>query len=222
VVLLAEQEQYEAFSTIYTMLIINVGVALVAVLIAIVASLFIARNIAAPLADLAETAKQVASGDLEHVVQMDRQDEIGVLAQQFNSMTAQLHEFVGGLEQRVNERTGELERRSAYLQASTEVGRAASSILDSDQLIRRAVELIRERFDLYYVGLFLVDETREWAVLQAGTGEAGRAMLARGHRLRVGEGMVGWSVAHAQARIALEAEEDAVRKVAPELPETRS
>jgi len=222
VVLLAEQEQYEAFSAIYTMLGINVGVALVAVLIAIVASLFIARNIASPLADLSETAKQIASGDLEHVVQMDREDEIGVLAQQFNSMTAQLRELVGSLEQRVSERTRELERRSAFLQASAEVGRAASSILDSDQLIQRVVELIRERFDLYYVGLFLVDETREWAVLRAGTGEAGRAMLARGHRLRVGEGMVGWSVAHAQARIALEAEEDTVRKVAPELPETRS
>lgn len=222
VALLAEQEQYEAFSTIYTMLVINVGVALVAVLIAIVASLFIARNIAAPLADLAKTAEQIAGGDLEHVVQMEREDEIGVLAQQFNSMTAQLREFVGSLEQRVSERTRELERRSAYLQTSTEVGRAASSILDSDQLIRRVVELIRERFDLYYVGLFLIDETREWAVLRAGTGEAGRAMLARGHRLRVGEGMVGWSVAHAQARIALEADADAVRKVAPELPETRS
>jgi GAF domain-containing protein len=47
-------------------------------------------------------------------------------------------------------------------------------------------------------------------------------MLARGHRLKVGEGMIGWSIAHAQARIALEAEEDAVRKVAPELPDTRS
>ena len=116
----------------------------------------------------------------------------------------------------------DLQRRSAQLEASAEVGRAATTILETDQLIRQAVELIRERFGLYYVGLFLVDETGEWAVLRAGIGEAGQAMLARGHRIRIGEGMVGWSVAHAQARIALDVGEDAVRLATAELPDTRS
>lgn len=116
----------------------------------------------------------------------------------------------------------ELEERSIQLEASAEVGRAATSILDIDQLTRQVVDSIRERFDLYYVGLFLVDETDEWAVLQAGTGEAGRAMLARGHQIKVGEGMVGWSVAHSQARVTLEAAEDAVRLATAELPDTRS
>jgi GAF domain-containing protein/HAMP domain-containing protein len=222
VALVAEQEQNEAFSSTYTMLAINAGVALIALFIAVLASLFIARNIATPLADLAQTSEQIAAGDLEQIAKVHREDEIGVLAQHFNSMTAQLRGLVGSLEQRVAERTSELERRSTYMQASAEVGRAASSILDSDQLIRRVVGLIREGFDLYYVGLFLVDEVGEWATLRAGTGEAGRTMLARGHRLKVGEGMIGWSIAHAQARIALEAEEDVVRKVAPELPDTRS
>jgi GAF domain-containing protein len=115
-----------------------------------------------------------------------------------------------------------LEERSTQLEASAEVSRAATSILEIDRLIQQVVELIRERFDLYYVGLFLTDEAGEWAVLRAGTGEAGRAMLARGHRIKIGEGMVGWSVAHAQARVALEAVEDAVRLATAELPDTRS
>jgi GAF domain-containing protein len=138
-----------------------------------------------------------------------------------------------------------LERRSAYLQASAEVGQAATSILDSNRLIAQAVELIRERFGLYYVGLFLVEAeagqagpaeasgtgpaetsgTGEWAVLRAGTGEAGQAMLARGHRIRLGEapsGMIGWSIEHAQARVALDVGEDAVRLATAELPGTRS
>jgi GAF domain-containing protein len=95
-------------------------------------------------------------------------------------------------------------------------------MLDTDLLIRQVVELIRNRFELYYVGLFLVDEAGEWAVLRAGTGKAGQAMLARGHRIRVGEGMIGWSVANLQARIASKAEADAVRLVTSELPDTRS
>jgi len=116
----------------------------------------------------------------------------------------------------------DLQRRSAQLEASAEVGRAATTVLETDQLIRQAVELIREHFGLYYVGLFLVDETAEWAVLRAGTGEAGQAMLARGHRIRIGEGMIGWSVAHAQARIASDVGADAVRLATAELPGTRS
>ena len=116
----------------------------------------------------------------------------------------------------------DLQRRSAQLEASAEVGRAATTILETDQLIRQAVELIRERFGLYYVGLFLVDEPGEWAVLRAGTGEAGLGMLTRGHRIRIGEGMIGWSIAHAQARIASDVGADAVRLATAELPDTRS
>jgi len=92
------------------------------------------------------------------------------------------------------------------------------SILDVDALTKQVVDLIGERFKLYYVGLFLTDPAGEWAVLRAGTGEAGQAMLARGHRVQLGQGMVGWSITRGQARVALQAEADAVRVVTPELP----
>ena len=223
VALLAEQNQSEAFGAMYRTLGINVGVALTSVLLAVVASLFITRSIATPLASLAGTVAQIATGDLEPVAKVEREDEIGALAQAFNSMTAQLRGLIGSLEQRVADRTRELERRSAYLEASAEVGRVAALVLETDRLIRQVVELIRERFGLYYVGLFLVDETGEWAVLRAGTGQAGRAMLARGHRLQIGGGsMIGWSIARAEARVALDVGEDAMRLATAELPDTRS
>ncbi len=222
VALLAEQNQSEAFSAIYRTMGLNIGVALVSVVLAVLASLFAARSIAIPLANLTETATQIAAGDLERVAKVEREDEVGTLAQAFNSMTIQLRELIGSLEQRVAERTRELERHSAYLEASAEVGRAATSILETDRLIQQVVELIRERFDLYYVGLFLLDESGEWAVLQAGTGEAGQAMLARGHRIKVGEGMIGWSIANARARVASEVSEDVVHLATVEVPETRS
>jgi len=220
--LVAEQDQAEAFKAIYSTLVIDLSVALVSVLFAVGVSLFITRSIANPLAELAETATQIAAGNLERVATVKRTGEVGMLGRAFNSMTAQLRELISSLEQRVAERTQELERHSDYLEASAEVARAASSILDADQLIQQTVGLIRERFDLYYVGLFLVDGAGEWVTLRAGTGEAGRAMLARGHRLEVGEGMIGWSVANAEARIALDIGEDAVHLATAELPDTRS
>jgi GAF domain-containing protein len=143
-----------------------------------------------------------------------------LLARAFRQMQTELKKLYAGLEQQVAERTAELERRAAQLRTAAEVGQAAVSILDTERLIWQAVELIRERFDLYYVGLFRVEG--EWAVLRAGTGEAGQVMLARGHRIKVGEGMIGWSVAHAQPRVALEAGADAVRLATSELPHTRS
>jgi len=120
-------------------------------------------------------------------------------------------------------RTHDLERESAYQAASAEVGRAATSILETGQLMEQVVELIRERFDLYYVGLFLVDESSKWAVLRAGTGQAGQAMLARGHQLQIGSGsMIGWSIANKQTRVALEVSQDTVRLATAELPDTRA
>ena len=223
VALLIEQDQAQVYLGTYPVFIVTGFVTLIALLLATVAAFFFTRSIATPLADLAKIATQVAAGDLDRTVQVVRRDEIGVLAQSFNSMTTQLRDVISGLEQRVAERTRELERRSAYMGTSAEVAHAASSILDVTKLSRQVVELIRERFDLYYVGLFATDEVNEWAVLQAGTGEAGRLMLARGHRLKIGfEGMIGWSIANAQARIALYAEQDTVRALTAELPDTRS
>lgn len=220
--LVAEQEQAEAFRAIYGTIRLNVGAAAAFVVLAVGASLLVARTIADPLTDLAQTAEQIAAGDLTHTAEVGRADEVGALARAFNNMTAQVRSLIATLEERVAQRTRELAHRSAYLEASAEVVRAASSILDADQLVQQVVELIRQRLDLYYVGLFLVEESGEWAELRAGTGEAGRAMLARGHRVKVGEGMIGWSVANAQARVALEAGGDAVRLATAELPETRS
>jgi GAF domain-containing protein len=138
-------------------------------------------------------------------------------------MAAQLRESVAGLEQRVAQRTWELDRRATQLQAASEVSRSASSLREPQTLIRQAVNLIRDRFDYYYVGLFLLDDPGRWAALQAGTGEAGREMLAQGHKLEVGgDSMIGWCMAQSQARIALDVGEEAVRFDNPLLPETRS
>jgi GAF domain-containing protein len=159
------------------------------------------------------TLSWLASSTLENALKEARRNA-GALAESYRELEA------GRALLEIHVR--KLEERSTQLEVSAEVSRAATSILEIERLIRQVVALIRESFDLYYVGLFLMDETGERAVLQAGTGEAGQAMLARGHRIKIGEGMVGWSIAHAQARVALEAAEDTVRLATAELPDTRS
>ncbi len=230
VALVAEQNQSEAFRTMSTMMGINLGVALAAVLGAVLASLFITQGIALPLANLADTAGQIAAGDLELDAKVTREDEIGALARAFNSMTAQLRGLIGNLEQRVAERTQALAYRNVQLATASKVSEAVGSILDLDELEQQVVELIRQRFNYYYVGLFLVQENNEWtkeheqwAVLRAGTGEAGQAMLQAGHKLAVGgNSMVGNCITEARACIALDTGEEIHRFENPLLPKTRS
>jgi GAF domain-containing protein len=127
------------------------------------------------------------------------------------------------LEQQVAERTRDLERRAVQLATAAGVGRSAASILEIEALARQVVTLVRERFDLYYAGLFVVDEAGRYAVLKAGTGEPGRYMREKGHRLEVGGvSMVGAACAQRRARIALDAGAESVRFNNPLLPGTRS
>ncbi len=184
---------------------------------------FVIRQAFRPIEHLTETATAIAAGDLERRARVEGEDEIGVMAQAFNSMTGRLRELIGGLEQRIAERTHDLEQRSVYLEASAEVSRAVTSVLDLEQLINQMVELIAKRFGLDHVGLFLVDETGRWASYRAGTGEAAREMVEEGIRLEVGgNSMVGWSVANAESRVALDVTEEAVRYVDPRWPNVGS
>jgi len=116
-----------------------------------------------------------------------------------------------------------VERRALQLQTAAEVSRATSSILNLDELLPQAVELIRERFNLYYAGLFLADETGQWLVLRAGTGEAGRQMRGLGHKVqRTGASAMAWSVANKKARTVFDVGPEAASFNDPLLPRTRS
>jgi GAF domain-containing protein/HAMP domain-containing protein len=216
---MATLDAYRAFQGVLWAATIGV---IIGIAILIIFTSLTIRQAIGPIGTLTETASAIADGDFSRIAPVESQDEIGFLAENFNRMTERLLEAIGGLELRVTSRTRDLQERSVQLQAATEVGRIAFSILDLDQLIQEVVNVIREHFELYYVGLFLVDQQHEWAVLQAGTGEAGKAMLARQHSIRIGQGMIGWSITNSQARIAQEAGEDAVRLASVELPDTRS
>ncbi len=115
------------------------------------------------------------------------------------------------------------ERRAQLLQASAEVARAAALVRDPDALLPQVMRLISEHFGFYHAGAFLLDDAGEWAVLRAASSEGGQKMLARGHKLRVGEqGIVGWTAQTGRSRIALDAGADAVHFDNPLLPDTRS
>lgn len=127
------------------------------------------------------------------------------------------------LEQRVLERTKELEKKADQLNAAAYIARQAAEIKDLNILLPNVVQLISKEFGFYHAGIFLITEKGDYAVLQATSSEGGKQMLERGHRLRVGaQGIVGFVSAEKRPRIALDVEADTVFFDNPELPDTRS
>ncbi len=117
----------------------------------------------------------------------------------------------------------DLAQHARYLEAVAVTARDAASLLEPDVLIARVVDSVNREFGFYYTGLFLLDSTGQWAELRAGSGGAGQKMLARGYRLRVGQGgIVGDVARHGGFRIALDVGEDAIFFDNPDLPDTRS
>lgn len=135
------------------------------------------RRTLQPIATLTDTISAISAGDLNRVVEVKSDDEIGKLAYTFNVMTRQIRNLVEGLEQRVTDRTHDLELAS-------EVGRIITeNVANASEMLTTSAELIRSRFELYYTQVYLTDTSGQKLILRAGTGEVGEQLLSRGHQL---------------------------------------
>jgi GAF domain-containing protein/HAMP domain-containing protein len=219
-------------------LTISLIVFLVSLFLVAVAGWFFGNTIARPINDLASSANKIAAGDFSRRVEVKTTTtEIAELAYDFNIMTNSLNELVQDLENRVEERTrtlqqrtdelvtvsSKMERRATQFSAVALVARAISSVQKLEDLLPRIATVVSEEFQFYHVGIFLLDEPREYAVLAASNSSGGQRMLERGHKLRVGQvGIVGFVAGTGQARIALDTGTDAVYFNNPDLSETHS
>jgi GAF domain-containing protein/HAMP domain-containing protein len=228
---LAFAPRYEAQRNGLLLLAITIVVAGAVIAIA-------SQTLVAPLVNLTRTAEKISAGDLaarartrghdvsrtnrfyQEIAGQSQQtfytsDEIDLLAQTFNNMAGQLQHTLGSLEQRVSQRTRDLA-------IATEVGQRASLLRDLETLLSESVELIRERFDLYYVQIYLMDAAGKTLVLRAGSGEVGKQLLGRSHRLAVGAGINGSAAASRQAVIVTDTTTSPVFRPNPLLPDTQS
>jgi GAF domain-containing protein/HAMP domain-containing protein len=211
-------------------LLLSAGLVAALLIIAALAALGMGNALTAPLRSITRTAREISAGNLAAQAEVRGRDEIGVLAQALNSMTGQLRESINTLEQRVAERTSEVEtarqqteKRAVELQTVGEISSKIAGEQKIDTLLPLICAQVSERFDFYHVGIFLVDESAQYAVLRAANSEGGHRMLNRGHRLEVGQtGIVGYVAKTGQPRIALDVGADSVFFNNPDLAATRS
>lgn len=145
-------------------------------------------------------------------------------------LSESLKELDQSLEDRVESRTEALtitnaqnERRARQFESLAQVARVLISIQEEDTLLSQLARAISEYFGFYHVGIFLLDEDLQYVVLRASNSEGGRKMLARVHKLRIGQtGIVGHVAASGILHVALDVKSDAAFRGDPDLPETRS
>jgi len=152
-----------------------------------------------------------------------RQDHALLLNAELKEREKELEHTRSSLEQRIVERTRQLEQRADQQDAISYVARSIASIQGMDELLPTITRLASERFGFYHVGVFLLDEDGEFAILRASNSEGGQRMLIRQHQLRLDvNSIVGYAASRREPRIALDVGADAVYFNNPDLPETRS
>lgn len=182
--------------------------------VALVLTILIAR----PLARMRRTAQRVAEGEFDvQFPDAQRGDEIGALA-------ATLDTVRGVFQKRVMELDNRVLSRGRDIAATQEISRYAATQRDLQLLMDRVVELIVQRFPvLYHAQIFLIDEEGRYAVVRASTGEVGKQLMARGHRLAVGSvSVIGQVTDQARTIIARDTSASQVHRRNEFLPDTRA
>ncbi len=211
----ASQNTRLVFAALASMLVLLLG---------LLALFLLIRRTLQPIQMLTIAASEISQGNpMAYVNIRAESDEIGILIDAFNRMTSQLRGSISDLEQRVSERTHELEEQSKRLRLAAEISQNSLSANRLDELLDRSARLILERFNYHHLGIFLIDTENEYASLVASPTDAGRQLIDSRHRIRIGDtSLVGRAAATAEPQIASGAELGSDPVTNSLLPETRS
>jgi GAF domain-containing protein len=193
-------------------------------------SYFVSTLLIRPLYALIATAESIASGNFEVQSRATTADEIGFLSNILNRIGQAFKQSIKQTENTAKEQVislskqnQTLQERNAKLQTVSLVAKEIISTQELEDFLTRVTGLLSQRFGFYHIGIFLIDDSGQYALLRAANSEGGKRMLERKHQLGVGQvGIVGFVTGTGTPRVTSNVGEDSVFFDNPDLPETRS
>ncbi|HEV8306431.1 MAG TPA: cache domain-containing protein, partial [Methylomirabilota bacterium] len=160
----------EAFAPLYTSIYRTIVLVLLGVALSVLASLFLARRMVTPIRALQAGAARIGAGALDQQIEVRTGDELEALAQQFNSMAAELQGSYANLEQKVETRTRELTEALEQQTATAEILRViSSSPTDIQPVLAAVVESAAKLCDASFADIFRVEADRMRLVARHGS-----------------------------------------------------
>lgn len=166
----------EIFTEINVLTFVMLGIVGGTAILVVMIAFWVVRSITEPINLLATASQQITAGNLDVSLPISREDEIGVLAVAFTQMANQVQNLVGSLEQRVADRTQQLELAATLTESLT-------ALLHLDNLLITTVNEIKDTLNYYHTHIYLLDDNRDNLVVVQGTGDAGAEMKAQGHKI---------------------------------------
>lgn len=151
------------------------------VLLSVTLAVITGSSITNPLQQIREAIRGVTRGTYDMPLpDPGRGDEIGEVSGAVYDMRNQVQAMLDDLRQRLDTRTRDV-------QLTQRISQTTIAERDVNLLMSSVVNLIVDSFeDIYHAQIFLIDNRGEYAVLRASTGQIGKQLIERGHRLEVG------------------------------------
>ncbi|MEM7032673.1 MAG: GAF domain-containing protein [Chloroflexota bacterium] len=144
--------------------------------LALLFSFWLSRITISPLQEMVELVRTYGTGNLDIQLQVDRQDELGILGKNINQMAQDLKAANRQNEVQYQARVSDLENINI-------VSQTFSSELSIERLLPLVVNELKNRFDFYHVHIYLLDSAKEYLYVAEGSGEVGAKMKAERHQI---------------------------------------
>jgi len=174
------------------------------------------RRVIRPLQSLSGITRKFAEGDWNQRAEVLSNDEVGLLASSFNYMANEIGEVYRSLEQKVEERTRQI-------QTASEVAQNITTISNLDDMLQKTAELIVQQFGYQQASIYMLDRSGKFIDFKTGSGAATKGLKEKNYQIEVNSpSIIGWVVSNNLPRIASDVSEDPLHLKNELIPDTRS